>query len=183
MDDAHRVSAILRADPLRWHLLGLVSQLALPDGWIGAGFIRNAVWDHLHQRPASPPTGDIDVIWHDPHRADPAEDHRHEAALRAVAPGFLWSVKNQARMHLRNGDAPYGSATEALRFWPETATAIAARRLGTDACEIATPFGLDDLLSLTLRPTPTFAGAKRAIYEQRLRDKAWLTTWPGLREA
>lgn len=176
-----RIYSILRSDPFRWHLLDIVRALDLPDSWIAAGFVRNAVWDHLHNRSPSRPTGDVDVLWHDPAQTDPAEDRKHEAALRAVEPTIVWSVKNQARMHARNGDAPYASAVDAMRYWPETATAVAARRSGLDDCEIAGPFGFDDLVGLVLRPTPRFSGEKRTIYEDRLRVKAWASSWPLLR--
>lgn len=182
MDAASHVIAILRADPLRWHLLGAVSALNLPDGWIGAGFVRNAIWDHLHGRAPSAPKGDIDVIWYDPFCADEAKDMEYEAALRAMEPGVAWSVKNQARMHCRNGDEPYVSATDAMRYWPETATAVAVRRTDGDGCEVAAPFGLGDLTQLMLRPTRRFAGAKRRIYDERVRSKEWMKTWPLLRE-
>ena len=178
-----QVWSTLRADPLGWHVLDVVRALRLPDGWIGAGFVRNAVWDHLHQRPPSPLTGDVDVIWHDPGRTDPAEDRRLEAVLRAAEPSVSWSVKNQARMHARNGDAPSPSATEAMCFWPETATAVAVRRHGLDGFAVAAPFGLDDLLNLVLRPTPRFSRGKRGIYENRLRTKGWTVSWPLLRKA
>ncbi|KMS55971.1 hypothetical protein V474_13160 [Novosphingobium barchaimii LL02] len=178
-----RISSILRADPLRWHLLGVVEALNLPDCWIGAGFVRNAVWDHLHQRSIAPPNADVDVIWYDPDCADAAEDRKFEAHLLALEPSITWSVKNQARMHGRNGDAPYASATDAMRYWPETATAVAARRRGSDGCDIAAPFGLDDLLDLVLRPTSRFRVEKRTIYEDRIRTKGWFGSWPLLTRA
>jgi hypothetical protein len=180
-----QVASILRADPFRWRVLNVASALGLPDSWIGAGFVRNAVWDHLHGRPPSPLTSDVDVdvIWHDLGRIDPAEDRRIEAALRVAEPSIAWSVKNQARMHTRNGDLPYASATEAMRCWPETATAVAVRRHGFDGYEIAASFGLDDLLNLILRPTPRFSREKRSIYEDRLRTKDWTASWPLLRKA
>lgn len=137
----------------------------------------------MHQRSPSSPASDVDVIWHDPRRVSPAEDLRHEAALRAVEPSIAWSVKNQARMHERNGDAPYASAMEAMRYWPETATAVAARRQGSDYCEIVAPFELNDLLALVLRPTPRFSGEKRWVYEDRVRTKGWTLLWPRLQEA
>lgn len=183
MNGVALVTAILRADALRWRLLEIVRDLNLPDGWIGAGFIRNAVWDHLHGRAPSPPSGDVDVIWYDPHRNDAARDARYEAALRTVDSSIAWSVKNQARMHSRNGDRPYKSATDAMRFWPETATAIAVRRSENDDVMVAAPFGFDDLLQLILQPTPRFRGEKRAVFEDRLHSKAWVTTWPLLRAA
>lgn len=171
MNAASQIRNVIQADPLRWHVLGVVRALRLPDCWVGAGFVRNAVWDHLHQRPPAPLDGDVDVIWYDPWQTDPAEDRKHEAALRAAEPSILWSVKNQARMHMRNGDAPYASATEAMRRWPETATAVAVRRSYEDGCEIAAPFGLDDLLNLILRPTPCFARERRHIYAERFWTK------------
>ena len=181
-DVVGQVVSILRADPVRWQLLGVVSGLGLPDCWIGAGFVRNAVWDYLHQRPLSPLCGDVDVIWYDPNRTDPSEDRRQEATLRSVEPTITWSVKNQARMHARNADSPYTSASDAMRYWPETATAVAARRLGIDGCEIAAPMGLADLFGLILRPTPRFTDEKRHIYADRLKSKGWLELWPMLRE-
>ncbi len=144
----------LRADTRRWRALDVVKALDLPDSWIAAGFIRNAVWDHLHQIASSAPKGDVDVIWFDRDRADLGEDRRLEAALQAAEPPIAWSVKNQARMHTRNGDLRYTSATDAIRHWPETATAVAVRRCGAGGWEITAPFGLDDLLHLILRPTP-----------------------------
>jgi hypothetical protein len=183
MDAASQVRAIIQEDPLRWRLLSVVRALGLPDCWIGAGFVRNAVWDHRHCRSPAAPDGDVDVIWYDRGSTDPSEDRKYEAALRVVEPSVAWSVKNQARMHRRNGDAPYASAVEAMRFWPETATAIAARRNDRDECEIAAPFGLDDLLGLVLRPTPRFAHEEHPIYKERLRTKRWTTRWPLLKEA
>lgn len=178
---ASALRAILTNDPLRWRALDLVRPLGLPDCWIGAGFVRNAIWDHLHGRQTSLLSADVDVLWFDPARTAPSEDKALEAVLRAVNPGINWSVKNQARMHLRNGDAPYASAVDAMRFWPETATAVAARRTEQGCCEIAAPFGLDDLFGLVLRPAPRFAGEKHCAYLDRVRVKGWLATWPLLR--
>jgi len=165
---------------LSWRLLGLVADLDLPDCWIAAGFVRNAVWDALHGRDATLPDNDVDVIWFDPACDDPQRDKELESALSHAEPAIDWSVKNQRRMHIRNGDKPYRSATEAMRFWPETATAVAARRRGGSDIEIASPLGLDDLLGLVLRPTARFATEKREIYEARIVSKAWCEKWPRL---
>ena len=125
MQHAAPLQAILANDPQRCAVLGQVRSLELPDCWVGAGFIRNAVWDYLHDRPPSRHSGDVDVIWFCPERARLGDDQEIEAALRALDPMVDWSVKNQARMHLRNGDAPYTSAIEAIGSWPEMATAVA----------------------------------------------------------
>jgi len=167
-------------DTARWSILATVRTLDLPDCWIGAGFVRNLVWNQLHARPASPPITDVDVIWFDTGRIDEKEDRRLERRLHRLHPGVEWSVKNQARMHVRNGDTAYRSATDAMRHWPETATAVAVRRTSDDRCEIAAPFGLDDLFGLRLVPTPHVAARKLQVFRERVARKRWLDLWPGL---
>jgi hypothetical protein len=182
MDDcASILQAILSTDPLRCRVLGIVFSLGLPDCWVGAGFIRNAVWDHLHGRPASRHAGDVDVLWFCSDHAEQAEDRRLEVLLRGLDPSIDWSVKNQARMHVRNDDAPYSSVVEAIGYWPETATAVAVRQMTQGSFEIAAPYGLGDLFNLVLRPTPPFAIEKQHVYLDRVQAKGWLATWPLLR--
>ncbi len=94
-------------------------------------------------------------------------------------PSMKWSVKNQMRMHARNGDAPYRSVEDAIARWPETATAVALR-LNGQAIDIVAPHGLDDLFSMIVRPTPAFTGQKFPIFQERLRAKGWLKRWPRL---
>ncbi|WP_426956034.1 nucleotidyltransferase family protein [Muricoccus radiodurans] len=181
MDHLATLKALLLADSHRLPLLRAVSALGLPDSWIGAGCVRDAVWDHLHGRPPAPPAGDVDVVWFGP-GGDAALDRGTETRLRAATPGVAWSVTNQARMSGRNGDAPYLDIADALARWPETATAVAARWTG-DGLEVLAPFGLEDLFGLVLRPTPRFAGEKRAVYRDRVAGRRWRERYPLLREA
>ena len=148
----HELQTLLLADLLRIQALIAVRELQLPDAWIGAGFVRDAVWDHLHSYGQRPVTGDVDVVWFDAQRCDPALDTQLQSKLNQLSPGFDWSVKNQARMHLRNGDAPYLSTENALSYWPETATAVGVRLTTSGLIEVIAPFGLDDLFELRLRP-------------------------------
>ncbi|ASG23418.1 nucleotidyltransferase family protein [Nitrospirillum viridazoti] len=182
-----RLQAVIRDDAWRMGLLAHVRTLDLPDCWIGAGFVRNAVWDQLHRQQAVPetageaPDSDVDVVWFDAACPSIAVDRDLTDRLLALAPDVPWSVKNQARMHCRNGDAPYTGCADALRHWPETATAVAVRLTPQDALEVLAPFGLDDLFGRLIRPTPAFRGAKREILRQRVREKRWLERWPLLR--
>jgi uncharacterized protein len=170
---AFAIAALIRRDACHWRVLGVIAALDLPGGCVGAGFVRNLVWDHLHGRRCDCRQADVDVLYFDPVRTDPARDAAIEARLRDHAPGVRWSVKNQARMHLRNGDAPYASVTDAMRSWPETATAVAARRTG-GACTVIAPFGTDDLAGMILRPT---APAKLPALRERLAAKNWRSRW------
>ena len=160
-------------------LLSYVDGLGLPDAWIGAGFIRNSVWDVLHGREIDVSRlNDVDVLFFD--RDDPRKEQEAdiEHRLRALAPDVPWSVKNQARMHLRNGDAPYHDTRDAIAHWAETATAIAARSI-EGAVEVMAPYGIQDLLKLIVRPTPAFKN-KMDVYRERVAGKDWPIRWPGL---
>jgi hypothetical protein len=183
MRHAADLRAIIQADVLRWSALAALQPLTLPDAWIAAGFVRDAIWDHLHGTPPTPPQGDVDMIYFDPTDIEGSQEQAIEARLRADAPAFDWSVKNQARMHLRNGDAPYASTADAMRHWPETATAVAVRLSKTGSIEINAPFGLDDLFAPRLKPTAPFATTKRHIFEERIAQKRWLKRYPMLRRA
>jgi hypothetical protein len=180
MKHAAALAQLVAEDAFRWEAPGVVRALALPDCWIGAGFVRNAVWDRLHGRAPACPQGDVDVVWFDSARCDSAIHRSLEVRLASTLPGVDWSVANQARMHTRNDDPPYTSSTDAIAHWPETATAVAVRRMGDERCEIIAPYGLDDLFELRLAPTPFFRGAKLDIVRERTRSKRWRKWYPKL---
>jgi uncharacterized protein len=100
-------------------------------------------------------------------------------AARNLDPRSALVGQNQARMHFQNGDPPYADLAEAVRHWPETCTAIAARTLDA-RIELLAPFGVDDLISLVVQPTPAFAN-KIEVYRARVARKAWQVRWPKLR--
>jgi hypothetical protein len=81
-------------------------------------------------------------------------------------------------MYERNGDAPYRNTADAIRCWPETATAVAAR-LVRDNVQVIAPHGVGDLVSMIVRPSPAFA-RKLPIYRSRLAAKNWAQRWPRL---
>jgi hypothetical protein len=180
VDRSAALRTLIASDRQRMRVLGVVRDLGLPDCWVAAGFVRNCVWDHLHGRAVSPLQGDIDVIWFEPTACDATRDAGLETALRDRDGTLAWSVKNQARMHGRNGDAPYRSATDAMRHWPETATAVGVRLDARGGIEVAAPFGLDDLFDLVVRPTQRFIAEKHTIYLERVLSKQWEQTWPSL---
>ncbi|WP_439549102.1 nucleotidyltransferase family protein [Falsiroseomonas sp.] len=171
-----RVAAILTASPAHRDALQALA-LAGPRGaWIGAGFVRNAVWDALTGRtPETASLADIDVV----HWDDATPDAAFEAALRHARPALPWSVTHQAGMAAANGHAPYRDVADALAHWPETATAVAAR-LVAGRVEVLAPLRLDDLMDLVVRPGPAHA-AQPSVVRARLRAKAWPRRWPALR--
>lgn len=122
---------------------------------------------------------DVDVVFFDRANSSPAADAAIEDRLAACAPNLPWSVKNQARMHLRNGKEPYHDTAAAIARWPDAATAVAVR-LRQGRPELVAPLGLEDLIGLIVRPTPALAQRPQA-FARRLRAKNWLARWPRLR--
>ena len=174
----HRLRQILTADTGRMAALRSVKAMHLPQGAIGAGYIRAAVWDALTGQRATP-VEDVDVIYFDPADISRDTEDRIETGLRANHPGPDWSVRNQARMASRNGDRPYDSLADALSFWLETPTCVAVRLTDDDRFEIVAPYGLDDLFAMHVRPTPR--GRERAAdYRLRVETKRWQDRWPGV---
>lgn len=166
--------------PWRLSVLQSVRQLGLADWAVGAGFVRSAVWDHLHGYSEPSPLNDVDVLYFDPTSADIGRDEALERELRSAMPDVPWQVKNQVRMHHRNGDPPYRNCEDALRYWLETATCVALRLEADDTLAIMAPYGLDDLLALRSRPTPR--GRERyGAYIRRMRRKNWPEQWPRVR--
>jgi uncharacterized protein len=182
MQNADDIVSFIAAQPEMSRLLRAVETRALPDCWIGAGFVRNAVWDALHGRaPDCAALNDVDVVFFASSDVGPARDIAVEAELKLSCPGIAWSVKNQARMHTRNNESPYNDTRSAIARWPETATAVAVRS-SNGRVELLAPHGVGDLIRLIVRPTPAFA-ARPEQFAARLCAKGWLTRWPLLRIA
>jgi hypothetical protein len=174
---AEDIAAFIASQPSLVAPLEAVASLELSDCWIGAGFVRNAVWDALHAGFDGLIIGDVDVVYFDSNHTV-EDENTMEARLRDAMPNLDWSVKNQSRMHLRNGDAPYANTSDAMMHWPEVCTAIGARSCASNI-ELIAPFGVDDLVELRVRPTPAF-GEKLDIYRKRLASKRWHERWPQL---
>jgi hypothetical protein len=177
--DKTTVWKAIESDVWMIQILRAVRSLALPDGWVAGGFIRNKIWDMLHGYEERTPLGDVDVVYFDLANTSPSIDPWFEEQLASLLPGVAWSVKNQARMHSRSGDAPYTSVKDALSASMDTASAVAARLTGNDDLELLAPYGFADLIGLIVRPTPH--SAKRLErYRDKIQSKDWLGRWPKL---
>jgi len=178
MNGEDRLRKLLSANRSVMDDLKTVRSLTLPQGCVGAGYVRNLVWDHLHGYSGRTPLNDIDVLYYDANRTEESEEVAAEQRLKEMNPKPNWSVKNQARMHLRNREDPYVSIADAMKRWPETATAVAIYLDQQDEIVIVAPYGLSDLFELKVRKCPLFAS--RENFEQRIRNKNWLALWPKL---
>ena len=172
---AARVRAIVEGSPVLMDMLRAVAAVGLPDCWIAAGTIRSAVWDVLHGRDISTDWADVDVLYFDAADTGREREAAAEAELRELMPGIPWEVRNQARMHLKTGQAPYRDTEDGLRHFAETPTAVGVR-LGTAGVEVIAPHGLDDLFACVVRPVfddPRLVGFYRARMEAKRWDRRW----------
>jgi uncharacterized protein len=182
MSREDELRAILASNDWFSSVLRLVRKRELPDWVVGAGVIRNLVWDHLHGYKTATPVRDVDVAFFD--RADPSRERDAEVQreLSELMPSVPWEVTNQAGVHLWYEQKfgypiePIRSIEDAVARWPETATSTAVRLHADDTMQVVAPVGLDDLLGMVVRRNPR--QVTRAYFAQRLREKRIAQRWP-----
>ncbi|WP_159650914.1 nucleotidyltransferase family protein [Vibrio atypicus] len=177
MSRTEQIFSLIKQDDQRVDLLNITRNLALPQCYVSAGFVRNLVWDHLHGKQTSTPLNDIDVIYFDPAESNSAANLDYEKQLKALRPNVNWQVRNQAIMHVRNGDKPYTNVNHAMSHWPEKETAVAVKINGDGNLECLAPFGLESLFNLQVTHNPK---REISVFDQRVASKNWLTLWPKL---
>lgn len=175
--DHKAITDIVAADPWAMDILWLARSLGLLDWAIGAGFIRSLVWDRLCGFTQRSALNDIDIVYFDPANTGRAIEIAAEAELTAARVSQTWSVRNMARMHLKNRDEPYRDIADAIGHWLETPTAVAVTMGADGALQLLAPHGVADLLAGRVRPTPS--GQRRiADYRARVMAKDWPSRWP-----
>ena len=170
---------LISDDKWMMNILRVAEKLNLSDWVVGAGFVRNKVWDYLHgySRPHVD-TADIDLVYFDPNKKDQKEDEKLSAKLK-METGIDWEIVNEAYAHRWNNLPPYQSTEDALSCWPETATAVGVK-IENGELQIITPYGIDDLVNLIIRPSPKFPDGMKRVRE-RIIEKKWLEKWPKLK--
>lgn len=174
------VLKIIENDPWRMEVLEAVRSLELSDWLIGAGFVRNPIWDYLHEYNKQAHSTDIDIAYFDPYDLTEETEIKYQNELKKKI-NADWSVTNQARMsEINNQKEKYTSTEDAISHWPETATAIGVTLLTNNKLKLIAPYGVDDLISLNLRMTPKFGDGIEA-FKARVQKKQWLLKWPKLK--
>lgn len=170
---------LIEADNFLLSVLRTVETLQIKDCWVAAGIIRNKVWDYLHNIETI--INDIDIIYFDEADTSIETEKILETRLNKLMPNQPWSVKNQARMHLKNNMKPYLSSYDGVAHFPEIPTSIAVRLID-HKIEVMAPYGVEDLFAGRVRPTPPYIkGSNRhSIYLERMQVKKWNTIWRNL---
>jgi hypothetical protein len=173
------IKAIVRADPWMMDVLRSAEKLGLPDWWIGAGFLRNKVWDVMEGNESQKPK-DVDLVYFNPGDVTPETDWAFDEAMKEQYPQVEWEIRNQARMHYVNGFEPYTSTADGISHWVETATCVAVK-LEDGELKFLFCYGTDDLFNLVARPTPYFTGDLIKTFHERVEKKQWQKRWPHLK--
>ena len=92
---------------------------------------------------------------------------------------FNWSVKNQAKMHDRNGDEPYDNTVDAMRYWPEVETAVGVSLDPSGKVKFVSPYSLDLVFRCSVTLNKNFKD--KSQFQERLDQKGWLEQWPNLK--
>lgn len=183
MLNEEKIIEIISKDKWMMDILITAKSLNLPDWWVCAGFVRSKIWDTLHNFRERTLIPDIDVIYFDPTNIDESVEKKLEELLKAGMPHIPWSVKNEARMHIKSNMPPYSSSVDAISKFPETATALGVKLDEKDQVILTASCGISDVVNLEVKPTPFFTQIKERmeIYEDRITNKNWKSIWPDLK--
>ncbi len=186
MPEPHaRLTALVRESTWLMPAMRAARDLRLSSWCIGAGAVRNLVWDALHGYGTPSTLPDIDLVYYDPTDVRPERDAQLRAMLAAKMPDLPWEVTNQAAVHLWYAQAfglevaPLMSLEEGVATWPEYATAIGVALRDDDSIAVIAPHGLDDLFALVVRHNPLRASAE--MFRERVVSKRLAERWPLVR--
>ncbi len=170
---------LIKEDEWMMNILKIAEKLNFPDWVIGAGFVRNKVWDHLHGfSNLKVDTNDIDLVYYDPKGNDEETDEELSQKLKEQT-GINFEIVNEFYAHKFNSLPPYKSTGDAISQWPETVTSLGIK-LKNGNLKLVAPHGISDLVNLIIRPTPNFVDRLEKVKE-RAKKKQWLKKWPKLR--
>lgn len=164
-------------------LLEIARKLDLPNWYIGAGTVRNIVWDVLHGYEPQM-SSDVDLVYYSDLKIHSNMDKVYEAALNDETHGFMWDVNNQFYVDTWYEEytgiplAKLKSCEEGISIWPDTSTAIGVRLDEFNNIIIFAPFGLEDLFELKVRWNNKIVSYD--IFSQRIKNKRFIERWPKL---
>ena len=180
MSNINKLAGILSQNRPLYDVINKMADVGLQNYYIGAGCIVQTVWNYQSGLNLTYGISDIDIAYFD--SSDLSSDTENAVTERikhAIGPYPIpLDINNQARVHLWYKDyfgfdiAPYDSVESAIKTWPTTASAIGVRLEG-GKLKIYTPFGLDDLFSMTVRANKALITEE--IYMQKTRK--WQEKW------
>ena len=152
------------------------------DYYVGAGAINQTVFNYFHKYPINQNNSDYDIVYYDKDTSYEKEDKiikELENILKDL--NVKTDIKNECRVPIWMKEnynreiKPYKSVEDAISRWGTTITCIGVR-LEENKLKICSPYGLEDLFSLIIRPVKK--DFIREDYEKK--SKKWKEKWPKL---
>lgn len=177
-----RLATIARESEWFWPALVAVRSLNLSSWCIGAGAVRNLVWDSLHDFHTPSALSDIDVAHFDASDLSAGSDAEIQRRLSNVYQFGQWEVTNQAAVHtwfeaaFGHPVSPLVSLEDAVASWPEFATSVGLTLRDDDSIGVIAPYGLDDLFAMVVRRNPMRVSVD--TYRKRIEQKQYQKRWP-----
>ena len=177
------------SNPLNRVLLRRLAGIGLPDCWLVAGCLFQAVWNGQQGRAPAAGVKDYDIFYFDASNTSyEAEDRVIKRVRAALADlDIAFDLKNQARVHLwyqQRFGCPYpqlASARDGIARFLIAGTCIGvspiAAARGELRAELFAPFGLGDCFAGRLRPNPLIADPIAAF---RAKAESYRARWPHL---
>lgn len=173
------IRKLIESDAWMMQALKATEALNLPDWWIGAGFLRNKVWDTLEGN-ESKPSRDVDLAYFNDQDETAETDWAYDEQMKHDYPFAKWEVRNQARMHYYDDLPKFTSTEEGIAHWVETATCVGVKLVDGEL-KFLFCYGIDDLINLTARAVSVYDTPERiATFYNRVNKKGWRRRWPHL---
>lgn len=163
-------------------LLERLSNTNLKNYYVAAGCINQTVFNYYHGYPLMNGIKDFDIVYFDNDISYEKEDSIIKEINNLVYDlNIICDVKNEARVHLWYNEKygkqiePYTSVGDAIDSWGTSITCLGVR-LENNKLVVYTPYGLNDLFSMTIRPIK-----EQFTKEQyEIKTSKWKKNWPKL---
>ncbi|MBD2294037.1 nucleotidyltransferase family protein [Anabaena sphaerica FACHB-251] len=176
MDNQTHLQIIL-SDSIIGTVLPAIAHINLPHWWLAGGAVRNTVWRAIFGQECELFIKDFDIAFFDD-GGNRDQELVAKSTLTAQFPQYEFDVKNQASFgRWRAGIRTYSSTEDGIKDWLHTATAVGVRMDQQGEWKFFTPYGLDDLFSGIIRPTPTHINDVNA----HNKSSGFIQKCPGLR--
>ncbi|NWH09033.1 MAG: nucleotidyltransferase family protein [Alphaproteobacteria bacterium] len=162
-----------------------MARLGLPDAWLVAGCLFQAVWNAQDGRDPAAGINDYDLFYFDAldlsYEAEDAVIRRADGLFADL--GAQVEIRNQARVHLwypERFGADYlalTSSRDGIDRFLVAGTCIGVRPMADGRHEIYAPYGLGDIFEGLLRPNP--ANLNPVLFARKA--ESYRARWPWLR--
>ena len=162
--------------------------LNLPDAWVVSGCLFQTAWNVLSGQPPAHGIKDYDLFYFDSSdlsAESEAEVNRRGAEIFSDLQCEI-DIRNQARVHTWyeeefgvSGYPRLSRSTDGIDNFLAVCCMVAIRRNESRDLDVYSPFGVEDILNLLMRPNPWYPNAPVEFYNRKARR--WSAMWPELK--